>query len=62
MFLEPEGLDVDGLLRGIYRLPAGPEPEPSGPRVQLLASGVAVPWALEARDLLREDWQVAADV
>ena len=29
---------------------------------QILASGVAVPWALEAQQLLRDDWGVAADV
>jgi len=56
---EPENLDVDGLLRGIYLLkPATVE----GPRAQLLASGVSVPWALEAQHLLAEDWGVAADV
>src|SRR5699024_7927332 len=33
-----------------------------GPEVQLLASGVAVPWALKARDLLAEDWGVRAGV
>ena len=34
----------------------------TAPRVQLLASGVGVPWALEAQELLREDWGVRADV
>ncbi|EMY35815.1 pyruvate dehydrogenase subunit E1, partial [Arthrobacter crystallopoietes BAB-32] len=33
-----------------------------GPRTQLLASGVAVPWALEAQQILAEDWNVSADV
>ncbi|OSM44549.1 transketolase-like TK C-terminal-containing protein, partial [Nesterenkonia sp. PF2B19] len=32
------------------------------PVVQLMASGVAVPWALEAQRLLAADWGVAADV
>ena len=32
------------------------------PRAQILASGVAVRWALEAQRLLAEDWGVAADV
>ena len=32
------------------------------PRAQLLASGVGVRWALEAQQLLAEDWDVAADV
>jgi pyruvate dehydrogenase E1 component len=56
---EPEGLDVDGLLRGIYHLRSA---QVQGPRAQLLASGVAVPWALEAQELLANDWGVAADV
>ena len=36
--------------------------EGTGPRVQLLASGVGVPWVLEAQELLAKDWGVAADV
>src|SRR5690606_7682498 len=31
-------------------------------KAQLMASGVAVPWALEAQQLLAEDWGVSADV
>ncbi|MFN8082456.1 MAG: pyruvate dehydrogenase (acetyl-transferring), homodimeric type [Kineosporiaceae bacterium] len=58
---EPENLDVEGVLRGIYRLASAPSPE-GRPRVQLMASGVAVPWALEAQQLLDQDWGVAADV
>jgi len=56
---EPENLDVDGLLRGIYHLKSA---EVEGPRAQLLASGVSIPWALEAQHLLADDWGVAADV
>jgi pyruvate dehydrogenase E1 component len=62
---EPDDLDVDGLLKGMYRLR---EHEISGngngeaPRAQLLASGVAVPWALDAQKVLAEEWGVAADV
>ena len=56
---EPENLDVDGVLRGIYHLKSA---EVQGPRAQLLASGVAVPWALEAQHLLAQDWGVSADV
>jgi pyruvate dehydrogenase E1 component len=58
---EPEGLDVEGLLRGIYLLAKGKQ-DGDGPRAQLLASGVAVPWALEAQALLQRDWGVSADV
>jgi pyruvate dehydrogenase E1 component len=56
---EPENFDVEGAVKGIYHLaPATVQ----GPRAQLLASGVAVPWALEAQQLLADDWGVAADV
>ncbi|MGH3486819.1 MAG: transketolase-like TK C-terminal-containing protein, partial [Actinopolymorphaceae bacterium] len=60
---EPANLDVDGLLRGIYL--CAPYPRPTDrrtPRAQLLASGVAVPWALEAQWMLSEEWGVATDV
>ena len=56
---EPEGVDVEGILRGIHRIAEGTG---DGPRAQLLASGVGVPWALEAQQLLRDDWGVNADV
>ncbi|CDK01314.1 pyruvate dehydrogenase, decarboxylase component E1, thiamin-binding [Microbacterium sp. C448] len=56
---EPEGVDVDGIVRGIHRISTG---EGDGARAQLLASGVGVPWAKEAQQLLRDDWGVAADV
>jgi pyruvate dehydrogenase E1 component len=56
---EPEGVDVDGIVRGIHRISS---PEGDGPRAQLLASGVGVPWVLEAQQLLRDDWGVQADV
>ncbi|MAY50960.1 MAG: pyruvate dehydrogenase (acetyl-transferring), homodimeric type [Microbacterium sp.] len=56
---EPEGVDVDGIVRGMHRISAA---EGEGPRTQLLASGVGVPWALEAQQLLRDDWGVQADV
>ncbi|ADU48570.1 pyruvate dehydrogenase (acetyl-transferring), homodimeric type [Intrasporangium calvum] len=61
---EPENLDVDGLLKGMYRLaPARTEGWQHTPaRAQLLASGVGLPWALEAQQLLADDWGVAADV
>ncbi|TFC61087.1 pyruvate dehydrogenase (acetyl-transferring), homodimeric type [Cryobacterium sp. TMT2-15-1] len=56
---EPDDVDVDGIVRGIHRVSAS---DVSGPKAQLLASGVSVPWALEAQALLAEDWGVSADV
>ena len=47
---EPEDVDVEGILRGIYRVSAAGVPDGvDRPRAQILASGVAVPWALEAQ-------------
>ncbi|WP_204814910.1 pyruvate dehydrogenase (acetyl-transferring), homodimeric type [Paenarthrobacter ilicis] len=64
---EPENLDINGLLKGIYRLAEAPTGESNGnngnrPTANILASGVSVPWALEAARILNEDWGVAADV
>ncbi|GAA1674300.1 pyruvate dehydrogenase (acetyl-transferring), homodimeric type [Microbacterium lacus] len=56
---EPADVDIDGIVRGIHRISRG---EGDGPRAQLLASGVGVPWALEAQQLLKDDWGVIADV
>jgi pyruvate dehydrogenase E1 component len=61
---EPENVDRDGILKGMYLYAHG-NSEGLGeeaPRAQLLASGVGVPWALEAQELLRTDWGVVADV
>jgi pyruvate dehydrogenase E1 component len=61
---EPENVDVEGLLKGMYLLAPGSN-EGLGEdarRVQLLASGVGVPWILEAQELLKSDWGVVADV
>ncbi|MCU6482726.1 pyruvate dehydrogenase (acetyl-transferring), homodimeric type, partial [Arthrobacter sp. A2-55] len=55
----PEHMDTEGITRGIYHLQAA---SIQGPKTQLLASGVAVPWALEAQQILAADWDVAADV
>jgi pyruvate dehydrogenase E1 component len=56
---EPADVDVDGIVRGIHRISVG---EGDGPRAQLLASGVGVPWVMEAQQLLKDDWGVIADV
>ncbi len=58
---EPAEVDAEGIVRGLY-LYAPAEADSGTPRVQLLASGVAVNSALAAQRLLREDWGVAADV
>jgi pyruvate dehydrogenase E1 component len=61
--VEPENLDVDGLLKGLYHV-AGPLPglPDDAPRVQLLASGVGLPWVQKAQQLLADDWGVGADI
>jgi pyruvate dehydrogenase E1 component len=54
-----------GILRGLYRYAAVPDLPANGdgerPTARILASGVAVRWALEAQRLLAEDWGVAAE-
>jgi pyruvate dehydrogenase E1 component len=59
---EPEGVDVEGILRGMHRISVAPPDGADRPTAQVLASGVALPWALEAQKLLADDWGVAADV
>ena len=56
---QPDGVDVEGIVKGLYLLDPA---EGDGPRVQLLASGVGVPWAREAKRMLAEDWGVQAAV
>ncbi|WP_425387317.1 pyruvate dehydrogenase (acetyl-transferring), homodimeric type [Embleya scabrispora] len=58
---EPANVDVDGILKGLYLYQDGPAKE-GALRAQILASGVGMPWALEAQRLLAEDWNVVADV
>ncbi|MFG1699059.1 pyruvate dehydrogenase (acetyl-transferring), homodimeric type [Nonomuraea sp. NPDC049309] len=57
---QPPGIDVQGLLKGLYKFADGPQTE--GPKANILASGVAGPWAMEAQRLLAEDWGVSAAV
>jgi pyruvate dehydrogenase E1 component len=61
---EPEGVDREGIIRGMHLVAEGSGEglNADAPRVQLLASGVGLPWALEAQELLRNDWGVVADV
>ena len=58
---EPAELDVDGLLKGMYRYRDG-DHAAGRPRANLLASGVAMRWALEAQQRLADEWEVSADV
>ncbi|MEU7892232.1 pyruvate dehydrogenase (acetyl-transferring), homodimeric type [Nonomuraea sp. NPDC049152] len=57
---EPADLDVDGLLKGLYKFADAPQTQ--GPKANILSSGVAGPWAMEAQRMLAEDWGVSADV
>jgi pyruvate dehydrogenase E1 component len=63
---EPEGIDVAGLLRGLYLFrPAAAASEEGGaerPSVAILASGSAMLAAQRAQQLLNEDWGVAAEL
>ncbi|TRY19459.1 pyruvate dehydrogenase (acetyl-transferring), homodimeric type [Tessaracoccus rhinocerotis] len=61
---EPENVDVEGIRRGMYLLKPGSFDGvgDDARRAQVLASGVAVPWALEAQELLKQDYGVVADV
>jgi len=61
---EPEDVDVEGIKKGMYLLQPGnwEGVNSDARRVQLLASGVGVPWALEAQQLLHDDWGIVADV
>ncbi|MFC4912679.1 pyruvate dehydrogenase (acetyl-transferring), homodimeric type [Actinomadura gamaensis] len=58
---EPSDLDVAGLLKGLY-LYRPSEMSGDAPKAQILASGVAGRWALEAQRQLAEQWGVSADV
>lgn len=57
---EPDGLDVAGLLKGIYLFQSGAKQRKKN--AQILASGVGMNWALKAAKLLESDWGVSASV
>ncbi|MFY1637170.1 pyruvate dehydrogenase (acetyl-transferring), homodimeric type [Solwaraspora sp. WMMB335] len=63
---QPADLDVDGLVKGLYRYAAAPQvsraDDADAPRATVLASGTGMQWALKAQQLLAEDWGVAAEV
>ncbi|MEC4016182.1 pyruvate dehydrogenase (acetyl-transferring), homodimeric type [Streptomyces sp. H27-D2] len=56
---EPADVDAEGILKGLYRYKAA---EKGQHAARILASGVAVPWAVEAQRILADDWDVKADV
>ncbi|MFG2533413.1 pyruvate dehydrogenase (acetyl-transferring), homodimeric type [Streptomyces sp. NPDC048516] len=56
---EPSDVDVEGILKGLHRIKAGEKGEHAA---RILASGVAVPWAVEAQQILADEWNVKADV
>jgi pyruvate dehydrogenase E1 component len=58
---EPADVDVEGILKGIHRVSPALG-EAGRPRAQVLASGVGVPWAIRAQELLGQDWGVDVDV
>lgn len=60
---EPENLDVEGVLKGMYLYqPTQLETDDNVPQANVLASGVAMTWALEAQQRLADEWRVAANV
>jgi pyruvate dehydrogenase E1 component len=58
---EPINLDVNSLLKGAYRYSKA-EGKSKLSRVAIMASGVAMPWALKAQKMLKEEFDVLADV
>ncbi|MGY1435207.1 pyruvate dehydrogenase (acetyl-transferring), homodimeric type [Streptomyces reniochalinae] len=59
----PEGDGVEeGILKGLYRFREADSAPEDAPRIQLLSSGTAIHWALDAQKILAEEWGVAADV
>ncbi|MEU1812427.1 pyruvate dehydrogenase (acetyl-transferring), homodimeric type [Micromonospora aurantiaca (nom. illeg.)] len=59
---EPEGVDVEGIVKGIHRYSPAPQVGDDAPKANILASGTGMQWALKAQQLLAEDWGVSADV
>ena len=57
---EPENLDIEGVLKGLHLV--SPGTHPSSVEATILASGVGIRWALEAQELLANDWGVKANV
>jgi len=58
--VEPENVDVEGILKGMHLY--APSHHQDGQRAQILASGISLPWAMDAQRILADDWGVRADV
>ncbi|WP_419994281.1 pyruvate dehydrogenase (acetyl-transferring), homodimeric type [Streptomyces boninensis] len=58
----PEGVSEEAIVKGLYRFKESEHSAPDAPRIQLLASGTAIHWILEAQQLLANEWGVSADV
>jgi pyruvate dehydrogenase E1 component len=56
----PEGVE-EGIVRGMYLFRRAPE-KTKGDKVQLMGSGAILREVIAAADLLRDDWNVAADI
>ena len=59
---EPDYLDVEGLLKGIYLYSPSEKKGRKKRRANILASGIAVNAALKAQTLLASDWGIQANV
>ncbi|GAA3218488.1 pyruvate dehydrogenase (acetyl-transferring), homodimeric type [Actinocorallia longicatena] len=59
---QPADLNVADLLKGLYKFKDGTDLGADAPRAQILASGVAGRWAVEAQEILEREWGVSADV
>ncbi|WP_329388708.1 pyruvate dehydrogenase (acetyl-transferring), homodimeric type [Streptomyces sp. NBC_01716] len=57
----PDGVE-EGIVKGLYRFKEGVPAKADSPRLQLLASGTAIHWALDAQRMLSDEWGVTADV
>ncbi|MCB0915527.1 MAG: pyruvate dehydrogenase (acetyl-transferring), homodimeric type [Actinobacteria bacterium] len=57
---QPADVDVDGILKGMHLV--SPAASSEGPQAQILAAGIALPWAMKAQRLLADEWGVQAAV
>ncbi|MCA1220533.1 pyruvate dehydrogenase (acetyl-transferring), homodimeric type [Streptomyces sp. 8L] len=58
----PAGVDEESILKGLYRFREADLRSSEAPKIQLLASGTAIHWALDAQKTLADEWGVSADV